>query len=67
MSYAQAKSSGAASASEQLINDNLVLVKRIAHHILAKLPASIELDDLVQAGMLGLIEAAAHYDEFPLL
>lgn len=63
MSYAQAKSSGAASASEQLINDNLVLVKRIAHHILAKLPASIELDDLVQAGMLGLIEAAAHYDE----
>ena len=63
MSYAQASAAGAGSASEQLINDNLVLVKRIAHHILAKLPASIELDDLIQAGMLGLIEAAAHYDE----
>ncbi len=63
MSYAQPVSARTEHASEKLITSNLVLVKRIAHHIMAKLPASIELDDLVQAGMLGLIEAASHYDE----
>lgn len=38
------------------------LVRRIAHHLAARLPASVEVDDLVQAGMIGLIEAARHYD-----
>lgn len=62
MSYAQAKSPATGAISETLITDNLTLVKRIAHHIMAKLPPNIELDDLIQAGMLGLIEAASHYD-----
>jgi len=38
------------------------LVRRIAHHLAARLPASVELDDLIQAGMIGLIEAARGYD-----
>ncbi|QSX32707.1 RNA polymerase sigma factor FliA [Shewanella avicenniae] len=38
------------------------LVKRIAHHMLARLPASVQVDDLIQAGMIGLLEAAAKYD-----
>lgn len=38
------------------------LVRRIAHHLAARLPASVEVDDLMQAGMIGLIEAARHYD-----
>jgi RNA polymerase sigma factor for flagellar operon FliA len=38
------------------------LVKRIAHHLLGRLPHSVQLDDLIQAGMLGLLEAARHYD-----
>ncbi|BDM63818.1 RNA polymerase sigma factor FliA [Shewanella sp. NFH-SH190041] len=38
------------------------LVKRIAHHLLARLPASVQLDDLLQAGMIGLLEAAAKFD-----
>ena len=38
------------------------LVKRIAHHMLARLPASVQLDDLIQAGMIGLLEAASKYD-----
>lgn len=38
------------------------LVKRIALHLLARMPASVQLDDLVQAGMLGLMEAARKYD-----
>lgn len=38
------------------------LVKRIAHHLLARLPASVQVDDLIQAGMIGLLEAARGYD-----
>lgn len=38
------------------------LVKRIAHHLLARLPDSVQLDDLLQAGMVGLIEAQSKYD-----
>jgi len=38
------------------------LVRRIAHHLAARLPASVEVDDLIQAGMIGLIEASRGYD-----
>ncbi len=38
------------------------LVKRIAYHLLARLPASVQVDDLIQAGMLGLLDAARRYD-----
>ncbi|WP_338589268.1 RNA polymerase sigma factor FliA [Shewanella khirikhana] len=38
------------------------LVKRIAHHMLARLPASVQLDDLLQAGMIGLLEASTKFD-----
>jgi len=38
------------------------LVRRIAHHLAARLPASVEVDDLIQAGMIGLIEASRSYD-----
>ncbi|WP_394128865.1 RNA polymerase sigma factor FliA [Shewanella maritima] len=38
------------------------LVKKIAHHMLARLPASVQLDDLLQAGMMGLLEASSKFD-----
>ncbi|MCW8878798.1 MAG: RNA polymerase sigma factor FliA [Kangiellaceae bacterium] len=38
------------------------LVKRIAHHLLARLPDSVQLEDLLQAGMLGLLEAKNNFD-----
>ena len=38
------------------------LVKRIAHHLLAKMPTSVLVEDLVQAGLIGLMEAARKYD-----
>jgi RNA polymerase sigma factor FliA len=38
------------------------LVKRIAHHLISRLPPSVQVDDLVQAGMIGLLEAARNYD-----
>ena len=47
---------------EQLVEQYGVLVKRIAHHLLARLPDSVQLDDLVQSGMIGLFEAANNYD-----
>jgi len=48
--------------SRQLIERYGVLVKRIAHHMLARLPASVTLEDLIQSGMVGLLEAAGNYD-----
>ena len=38
------------------------LVKRIAHHLMARLPGSVQIDDLLQAGMLGLLESLSKYD-----
>lgn len=38
------------------------LVKRIAHHLKARLPAHVNVEDLYQAGMVGLLEAAQHYN-----
>jgi RNA polymerase sigma factor for flagellar operon FliA len=39
------------------------LVKRIAHHMMAALPPSVELDDVIQSGMMGLLDAARRYQE----
>lgn len=47
--------------SEVLVLRHAELVKRIAYHLAGKLPPSVEVNDLIQAGMLGLLEAASHY------
>src|SRR5690606_13267014 len=47
--------------TDALVLEHAELVKRIAYHLAGRLPASVEVADLVQAGMLGLIEAAANY------
>ena len=39
------------------------LVRRIAHHLAARLPSSVEVDDLIQAGMLGLLDAARNFQD----
>jgi RNA polymerase sigma factor for flagellar operon FliA len=46
----------------QLVERHAPLVKRIAHHLMARLPASVLVDDLIQAGMIGLLEAARNFD-----
>ena len=38
------------------------LVKRIAYHLISRLPPSVQPDDLIQAGMIGLLEAARNYN-----
>jgi RNA polymerase sigma factor (sigma-70 family) len=45
-----------------LVEANMDLVKIVANRILSRVPPSIELDDLVQAGYLGLIDAAEKFD-----
>jgi RNA polymerase sigma factor for flagellar operon FliA len=39
------------------------LVKRLAHQLRAKLPPSVEVDDLIQAGMIGLLDAVRRYED----
>ncbi len=46
----------------QLIVEHISLVKAIACRVKMKLPHNVELNDLVQAGMLGLVAAAGKYD-----
>ena len=57
-----ARAAGAASAQDRLVVDFAPLVKRIAYHMLARLPASVQVEDLIQAGMIGLLEASRKFD-----
>jgi RNA polymerase sigma factor FliA len=56
--YASVQSVG----TDSLIREHAPLVKRIAHHLLNRLPDSVQVDDLIQAGMLGLLEAIKNFD-----
>jgi RNA polymerase sigma factor for flagellar operon FliA len=38
------------------------LVRRLAHQLIAKLPANVEIDDLIQVGMIGLSDALSRFD-----
>jgi RNA polymerase sigma factor for flagellar operon FliA len=38
------------------------LVRRLAHQMIAKLPANVEIDDLIQVGMIGLSDALTRFD-----
>jgi len=51
------------SDKEQCIKEYAPLVKRIAHHLMLRLPSSVAVDDIIQAGMMGLLDAAGRYDE----
>ena len=54
--------------SKKIVDRNAVveeyayLIKRVAFKIIARLPANVELDDLMSAGVIGLIDAAEKYD-----
>ena len=49
--------------ADLLVQQHASLVKRIALHLMARLPANILLDDLYQAGMIGLLEASTKFDQ----
>ncbi|WP_266171333.1 RNA polymerase sigma factor FliA [Dyella subtropica] len=48
-------------STEEMVKRHAPLVRRIAYHLMGRLPPSVDVDDLVQAGMIGLIEAARNY------
>ncbi|MFC1615017.1 RNA polymerase sigma factor FliA [Patescibacteria group bacterium] len=47
---------------EELVHKHGKLVKRIAYHLMNRLPPNVQSDDLIQAGMIGLLEASRNYD-----
>ena len=50
------------SFQEEQITKYAPLVKRIAYHMMARLPASVEVDDLIQVGLIGLMDAVSRFD-----
>ncbi len=46
---------------DELVLRHADLVKRIAYHLVSRMPPNVEVDDLIQAGMMGLLDAARHY------
>ncbi len=50
------------STNDDVIRRYLPLVKRIAYHMMARLPASVEVDDLIQVGLIGLMDAVNRFD-----
>lgn len=50
-------------AQNDLIKAHASLVKKIAYHLSGRLPRTVQMDDLFQAGMIGLLEAARNYDD----
>lgn len=49
-------------ASEALVMAHLGMVKRVALHLKVRIPPFMELDELIQVGMIGLLEAARSFD-----
>ena len=52
-------------SEDALIGQYAPLVRRVALQLVSRLPASVELDDLIQAGMIGLLDAVRRYQESP--
>jgi RNA polymerase sigma factor for flagellar operon FliA len=53
---------GKQSSQDEQITKYAPLVKRIAYHMMARLPASVEVDDLIQVGLIGLMDAVGRFD-----
>lgn len=61
--YKKAAASAVAERDQnELVDDYAPLVKRIAYHLMTRLPPTVQVDDLIQSGMIGLLEAARNYD-----
>jgi RNA polymerase sigma factor for flagellar operon FliA len=48
-------------SADELVRRHAPLVRRIAYHLMGRLPASVDVSDLIQAGMIGLLEASRHF------
>ncbi len=50
-------------SKELLIQQHAALVKRIAYHLIARLPHTVDVNDLIQEGMIGLLDASQNFDD----
>lgn len=57
------QANGKLQSNEQYVVQYAPLVKRIAHFMAARLPPSVQVDDLIQAGLIGLLDAVGNYDQ----
>ena len=48
---------------EQCVVKFAPLVKRLAYYMMAALPPSVEIDDVIQSGMMGLLDAAKRFQD----
>jgi RNA polymerase sigma factor for flagellar operon FliA len=51
------------SDKEACLREYSQLVKRLAHQMMTRLPHSVQIDDIIQAGMMGLLDAASRFDD----
>jgi RNA polymerase sigma factor FliA len=63
MSTTMYTAQGKVASSSEVLGRYAPLVRRLALQLIAKLPASVDLDDLIQAGMIGLMDAAGRFKE----
>ena len=48
-------------SADELVRRHAPLVRRIAYHLMGRLPASVDVGDLIQSGMIGLLEASRNF------
>lgn len=48
-------------SADDLVRQHAPLVRRIAYHLMGRLPPSVDVGDLIQSGMIGLLEAARNF------
>jgi RNA polymerase sigma factor FliA len=48
-------------SADDLVRRHAPLVRRIAYHLMGRLPSSVDVSDLIQSGMIGLLEAAKNF------
>ena len=61
MSVAREYLQHARESADDLVCRHAPLVRRIAYHVMGRLPASVDVGDLIQAGMIGLLEASRNF------
>ncbi len=49
-------------ADAKLLEKHALLVRKIAYHLIGRLPDTVQVDDLLQAGSMGLLEASRNFD-----
>lgn len=62
LQYYRGAQAAAVGDTERLVREHVDLVRKIAYHLVARLPPSVDVDDLIQSGVIGLLEAAQNFD-----